>query len=134
MLGSVQTPGRANTTFDEACLWSSLHCSSLSKGSRTSSTEAKMATTTKGLTERAQRHLATFISAANKRIPHPLDDERFYAFIRVCHIDNVKMSETEVAEELVRGGFDEEMAESYGSKYCDGRALLNPLRFEDVDR
>ena len=93
-----------------------------------------MATIVKGLSERAQKHFDTFVSGANKQVPHPLDDERFFAFVRVCHLEKAALKETDVSEALVRAGFDEDLAKRLGSTYDDGRGILKPLTFSDVDK
>ena len=70
-----------------------------------------------------------FVTNANKNVLHPLDTDRFYAFIRDCHGRKVKLTERHVTRLLLREGFDSEMAEDLGSLYRHGRRILGSRRY-----
>ena len=66
----------------------------------------------------------TFIGAANTSILHPLDRERFRAFVIDAHTKNANIYVDELRESLEKAGFDPEDAVSLAEKYEFGRALL----------
>ncbi len=59
---------------------------------------------------------------------HPCDDERFYAFVRVCHRLRRRLSEAQVSQLLHGVGFPKDEADEWGSVFhhCYG-VLLTPI-------
>lgn len=59
---------------------------------------------------------------------NPRDDERFYAFVRVCHHHRRRLSEIDVSQLLLGVGFPEDEANEWGAifHHCYG-VLSTPL-------
>lgn len=76
----------------------------------------------------ARKYFLSFVNCANKSIPHPLDMNRFYKFVRFCHTRRVKLDQHELREYLLRGGFPERNAEDLSEVYYHGRKLLSTGR------
>ena len=69
------------------------------------------------LSPKAQILFNAFVAAANKNGLHSLDWERYYRFVRVCHVFNTKTNEEDVFRLLVQSGFHEEYARELASVY-----------------
>ena len=53
---------------------------------------------------------------------HPYDDERFYAFVRVCHRLRRRLSEAQVSQLLCGVGFPKDEADECGSLFTTAMA------------
>jgi hypothetical protein len=71
----------------------------------------------------ADRFLSRFLSDANIQMLHPLDWERFYEFVAVCHRTQVSLAR-DIKPQLQTAGFDEANVNILLSVYAHGRRLL----------
>ncbi len=77
-----------------------------------------------GLTPKSEPFFRDFVNNANKLSLHPLDWDRWYDFVHVCHYLKVELSGEEVERLLEEEGFPEESAKRISNIYSSGRRLL----------
>ena len=65
-----------------------------------------------------------YLSSANKLVPDPKDDAKFFKFLILCHQKNVSVESVEVYEVLESRGFDEAMQDHLVILLEGGRELL----------
>ncbi len=66
-----------------------------------------------------------FVNCANRRVLHPLDWRRFYAFVRFCHSRRVRLYDSELKHLLIRAEFPPLVADRLALVYEHGRKLLS---------
>ena len=77
-----------------------------------------------GLSPGAQKVFVHFLNRANRASLHPLDMRRFYGFVRYAHAHHARMNGTTLSLLLQKHGFSSAKAETLGTAYEHGRALL----------
>jgi len=50
-----------------------------------------------------------YLKTANKLVPDPKDDVKFFKFVILCHQKSAKIDSVEIYESLEKQGFDEAM-------------------------
>jgi hypothetical protein len=65
----------------------------------------------RGLPPKATETLKNFIFSANKTSLHPLDWQRLYRFVRICHTTRAKPEKGLIWGMLSKEGFDDKKAE-----------------------
>lgn len=73
---------------------------------------------------KARDLLDIFISNANKDVPHPLDDQRFYDFVIYCHKNSEEIDSSDLLEKLLDSGFSESRSRDLVNLYEHGQDLL----------
>jgi hypothetical protein len=76
------------------------------------------------LPRQAQTAFIRFMRLANKVFLHPLDWDRFYEFVRVCHDHHVQFFEDDVTRLLLATGFSTVQARRIAQVYQHRRAVL----------
>ena len=78
----------------------------------------------KNLPSDIQQAFDHYLKTANKLVPTPEDDKKFYQFIILCHQQGVPIESLEVYEVLEEKGFDEAMQDHLVALLEGGRELL----------
>jgi hypothetical protein len=65
-----------------------------------------------------------YVNSANKLVPDPQDDKKFYQFIILCHQHNAALESVEIYEILEAKGFDEALQDHLVGLLEGGRELL----------
>lgn len=76
------------------------------------------------LSPTARYHFDQFTSSCNRTVPHSLDWEQFYEFIRASHFGRARATEGDVCKHLRAAGFEDEAASTFASVYDHGRRIL----------
>lgn len=72
----------------------------------------------------ATKYFERFCALANTFVLHPLDWQRFYRFVRFCHLRRVRIAGPDVERLLVKNGFSADYAARISQVFDHGRALL----------
>ena len=65
-----------------------------------------------------------YLKSANKLVPDPKDDAKFFKFVILCHQKNAAIESIEIYEILEKQGFDEAMQDHLVILLEGGRELL----------
>ena len=65
-----------------------------------------------------------YLKTANKLVPEPKDDIKFFKFVILCHQKNASIESIEIYEILEQKGFDEAMQDHLVILLEGGRELL----------
>ncbi|MCC6273714.1 MAG: hypothetical protein IT572_09645 [Deltaproteobacteria bacterium] len=65
-----------------------------------------------------------YLKSANKLVPDPKDDAKFFKFVILCHQKNATIESIEIYEILEKQGFDEAMQDHLVILLEGGRELL----------
>jgi hypothetical protein len=74
---------------------------------------------------RSQKALALFLEHADFQVPHPLDAQRWRAFIVAVRLDGAPVDYASVRTQLVHSGFGPPAVESLIDSLEDGLELLD---------
>jgi hypothetical protein len=66
----------------------------------------------------------TYLQSANKLVPDPEDDKKFFKFVILCHQNKASIESFEIYEILEAKGFDEAMQDHLVGLLEGGRGLL----------
>lgn len=65
-----------------------------------------------------------YVNNANKLVPDPQDDKKFYQFVILCHQQGAAIESVEIYEILEAKGFDESLQDHLVGMLEGGRELL----------
>ena len=76
------------------------------------------------LSPELKKSFEDYINSANKLVPDPQDDKKFYQFIILLHQANASIESVEIYEILEAKGFDEALQDHLVGLLEGGRELL----------